>query len=1096
MNYILLTEELIQKTFPNSFEKGVEYYHNDMVGDWNVSMNKTSNFDKHLKMQSEVLGSNNQTYTQEIALIEHFGQLQIYGHCSCYVGLECKHIVAVLIEYIDNSDEIKEETEEERDQRLKREKIKEVNNWVDNISNKSTYSEDMDSFSYIEKPKAQVDFKIVYQLAKYNNKYGVNILKRRVLKRGGLGKPSDVNLYYLHRKNSFEQSFLSLEDEEILSFLKISDSSYSSNNFLKIDGRLGFTALKRLLNKDNFVFDDLDTPITNGESKLLKIDWLEVENDNAFQLSVIFDDDSEIFSINPPLYFNSKSLKIGKIENFNLSETEYKHMISEAPIIHKDIIKDVSKKILKDIPTIPPLLSKEETHIKIDSKPKPYLILDKTHFDNLPEDSRTECIKFNFIYEKHTVNSFNKNMTISKKSSSKVVTIFRDMKQEQEYIKQITDLGFAEMQELFISPASPDLASSIERWRIFKDEVIPVLKKAGWKIKILSEFTFDFQEVENIDIEVGENNNWFEMKLSIDINGEKVSILPMVTEFLMQIEDLNNLGEMINVPFKNGTFIRISTKVMKPIIDTIIELYDGKDDSLKVETFNAHTVALLDNLDNMIYSGSNRLLELFKNLKNFKGLENISEPNGLTLSLRDYQRTGLNWLNFLREYGFNGILADDMGLGKTIQTLAFLQNENEHKRLKKPTLIVVPTSLLGNWRRESEKFTPDLRVLTLHGDKRKEHFSRVENYDLVLTTYGLVSRDFGVLSKMDFYYIILDEAQKIKNPQAKVTQNLKQLVSENRLALTGTPMENHLGELWSIFTFLMPGFLGKLDKFNKSYRKPIEKDNNEEIQKRLKKRLEPFMLRRKKDEVIKELPPKTIIIQSITFDKKQTKLYETIRVTMEKKVQEAIAQKGLASSQIMILDALLKLRQVCCDPSLLKLEAAKGVNESAKLDFLLNLVEELVAEGRKILLFSQFTSMLSIIEDRIESMNISYSKLTGSTRNRDDVIEKFKSGKADIFLISLKAGGVGLNLTEADTVIHYDPWWNPAVEEQATDRAYRIGQDKPVFVYKLVAEKTVEEKIITLQDKKRALANSMIDNKREKFELTKNDIDDLFAPIY
>jgi SNF2 family DNA or RNA helicase len=428
-------------------------------------------------------------------------------------------------------------------------------------------------------------------------------------------------------------------------------------------------------------------------------------------------------------------------------------------------------------------------------------------------------------------------------------------------------------------------------------------------------------------------------------------------------------------------------------------------------------------------------------------------------------------------------LADDMGLGKTIQTLTHLSKLKEDGKLNKPSLIVMPTSLIANWKNEANRFTPNLSVLPLQGNDRAERFKDIKNYDIILTTYPLIVRDKEIFDEYDFCYIVLDEAQKIKNPKTKMTIAIKTFNCDYRLALSGTPIENHLGELWSIFSFLMPGFLDTLSFFKNYYQTPIEKENNFERQKLLNKRVKPFMIRRTKELVAHELPKKSVIIKYTQFDDKQSKLYESIRVTMEKKVREAVSKKGIGSSHITILDALLKLRQVCCDPSLLKIEEAKKVQNSAKLELLLDLLDELLQENRKILLFSQFTSMLSIIEKEIINRKIKYTKLTGSTTKREDAIDKFTKGDAQIFLISLKAGGVGLNLVEADTVIHYDPWWNPAVENQATDRAYRIGQTKAVFVYKLIVENTIEQKILELQKKKQALQDGIYDENKQQDDI-------------
>jgi SNF2 family DNA or RNA helicase len=465
--------------------------------------------------------------------------------------------------------------------------------------------------------------------------------------------------------------------------------------------------------------------------------------------------------------------------------------------------------------------------------------------------------------------------------------------------------------------------------------------------------------------------------------------------------------------------------------------------------------------------------ELGRKLKNFDGIKKAAPPRGLKASLREYQKQGLSWLQFLREYEFNGVLADDMGLGKTVQTLAHLLLEKQKKRLDRPCLIIAPTSLMSNWRREAQQFAPALKVLVLQGPERQQHFADIDKHDLILSTYPLLVRDHETLLAREYHYLILDEAQVIKNPRAQAARLARDIRARHRLCLTGTPMENHLGELWALFDFLMPGFLGDTKSFTQRFRTPIEKHGDDEQRRRLVRRVAPFLLRRRKAEVIKELPAKTEILRSVALDGKQAALYESIRLSMEKKVRDAIAQKGLARSHITILDALLKLRQTCCDPQLLPLAQAKKVGESAKLEMLMDMLPEMIEEGRRILLFSQFTTMLEIIERRLDEAGIAYTKLTGQTRNRDDVIERFRRGEADVFLISLKAGGVGLNLTEADTVIHYDPWWNPAVENQATDRAHRIGQDKAVFVYKLITENTLEEKIMAMQARKQALADGV-----------------------
>jgi SNF2 family DNA or RNA helicase len=483
-------------------------------------------------------------------------------------------------------------------------------------------------------------------------------------------------------------------------------------------------------------------------------------------------------------------------------------------------------------------------------------------------------------------------------------------------------------------------------------------------------------------------------------------------------------------------------------------------------------------------------------VKSFEGLKVVSPPQSLKAELRPYQLEGLSWLEFLREFGLGGILADDMGLGKTVQTLAHIAREKEENRLNKPFLVVCPTSVLPNWLSEIDKFTPHLKVTALHGPARSEHFAKIAKSDIVLTTYPLVARDDEALCKQKWKAVILDEAQMIKNPTTLAAQALCRLRSEYRVCLTGTPIENHLGELWSQFNFLMPGFLKDLKTFTKKLRTPIEKQNNTFLQKVLANKVRPFLLRRTKELVASELPAKTIITKSIELDGRQRDLYETVRLAMYEKVKEAVANKGLAKSQIIVLDALLKLRQVCCDPRLVSLASAKKVSQSAKLELLLDMIEELIDEGKSILLFSQFTSMLDLIMPELNKRAIEFVQIRGDTKDRRTPVESFQSGKVRLFLLSLKAGGTGLNLTAADTVIHYDPWWNPAVENQATDRAHRIGQKKAVFVFKLIASGTIEERMVELQERKKAIAEGMYgDENALPSQLTSEDLESLFAPL-
>lgn len=480
-------------------------------------------------------------------------------------------------------------------------------------------------------------------------------------------------------------------------------------------------------------------------------------------------------------------------------------------------------------------------------------------------------------------------------------------------------------------------------------------------------------------------------------------------------------------------------------------------------------------------------------LREIDGIPSVKPPAHLTATLRHYQEAGLAWLWFLHRHGLSGILADDMGLGKTVQALALLQKvKNEEGQ--KASLVVAPTSVLVNWEREVERFTPKLRAVVWHGQGRRERSDQLKDADLVLTSYALVRRDVQELSQVGFRYVVLDEAQNIKNADSATAQACKAIPCEQRLALTGTPLENRLSELWSIFDFLMPGFLGGADTFHDRYEQPIQVVGDLAVRERLRRRIHPFVLRRLKTEVAKDLPPKTETVAWCEMDGGQAALYREVLEESRRKVYESIDKVGFGRSRVSILAALMRLRQVCCDPRLLKLPPGTLLPPSAKLERFGALVNELVGEGHRALVFSQFTEMLELLKTQADEAKVGYLYLDGRTKDRMARVDAFNDPSGPpVFFISLKAGGTGLNLTAADYVIHYDPWWNPAVEDQATDRTHRIGQTKAVISYKLITKGTVEEKILALQQRKRELAKGVLGADSDLGKtLSEADVEELF----
>jgi non-specific serine/threonine protein kinase len=478
-------------------------------------------------------------------------------------------------------------------------------------------------------------------------------------------------------------------------------------------------------------------------------------------------------------------------------------------------------------------------------------------------------------------------------------------------------------------------------------------------------------------------------------------------------------------------------------------------------------------------------------LRSFERIMPQPLPRGFIGELRPYQKHGFEWLHFLREYKFGGILADDMGLGKTVQVLVYLQSLREQSLLQGAVLLVVPKSLIVNWQRESEKFTPDLRFLEYMGNLRNKDTSAFNAYDIILTTYGTMLRDVDILKTYKFQYIILDESQAIKNPMAKSTKAARMLDAEHRIVMTGTPVENNTFELWSQFAFLNPGLLGNMDYFKREFANPIESGGDEQTAATLRQLVYPFILRRTKEQVAPELPPRTERVIYTDMDTTQKKLYNQTRERYRAELLGLIESEGMEDARFKILEGLLRLRQIAIHPKLVD-KSYKG--EAPKFEVLLETLETLQAENHKALIFSQFVETLKLVRQELDARKIKYLYLDGSTTNRQERVDIFQDDPTyPFFLISLKAGGVGLNLTAADYVIHLDPWWNPAVEMQASDRVHRIGQDKPVFIYKIITRGTVEEKILQLQEHKRALVKSLITTESSFFKsLTREDVKVLF----
>ena len=684
----------------------------------------------------------------------------------------------------------------------------------------------------------------------------------------------------------------------------------------------------------------------------------------------------------------------------------------------------------------------------------------------------------------------------------------------------------------------------------FWADELPALQQEGWTIVVMPGFVHQSTPVEawrlQLDVPAAEAGgrtlastlqpaaarlkplrqppgmgSWM-LSLGVVVDGETLDLVPMLTHLFghdrrwLDAAQIDAIADHATIRLRapGGRRIDAPAGPLKAIARTMIDLlltrraHEGR---LALDGWESHRLqALREQLAGSAHAtpgsagawalqGDAGLQLLALTLETSGPPAPVEPPEGLGLTLRPYQRDGLAWLQHLRRHELGGILADDMGLGKTAQALVHLLLEKQAGRLDRPALVVAPASLLFNWQAECERITPALRLLCWQGAQRTKDAASLGDHDVVLTSYPLLWRDSGALRRQPWHIVVLDEAQTVKNAGSRTATAARRLDARHRLCLTGTPMENHLGELWAQFHFLMPGFLGDARDFARRWRTPIEKNGETARAALLAQRVRPFILRRRKDEVAPELPPLTEQVHRVTLEGGQRLLYESVRTAADEYVRRLLDRIGFEHAQVSILDALLKLRQVCNDPRLLRpLPEGFGQAGSAKLDWLRTMLPALVADGRRILVFSQFTRMLDLLQAELDALQLPWLALTGDTRaeDRGPLVQRFQRGEAPLMLLSLKAGGVGLNLTAADTVVHLDPWWNPAVEAQASARAHRIGQDKPVLVYKLIAAGSIEDRMRALQARKQVLAASVLtDDAAGAAKFDEAELRGLLAPL-
>ncbi|MFT4070151.1 SNF2-related protein [Paraburkholderia sp.] len=1160
----------------------------EWLGDWTVAKARSVGAVSNVKWQGatlsgDVQGSRPQPYRTRVRFRTDGGSPWAQSDCTCPVGRNCKHVAALLLAELDYHDEMDHITRVAEEggtdtapgvaplqPALSPGVRPELVSWLERFRARVRAADAAGAAAgkdAARSPSAGRGETLAYRLnwSSFHMRHEVVLHRARCDANGTIVEVGeswgDVEAALLKQPR-----FVSDEDLSILRGLWLGRSREDFGQFV-LRGTSGAETLQKLIATGRLFFGFKiapghagPTPLTRAADRPGRIEWEPLADERLRPVLRTEPRASMVLPTEPVWYVDGVANEAG-IVPLSLPFQQLPDYLAMPPIslAEAPLVASVLREIAPELP-LPPTHDAPAIRV-IDVDPVPVLLLNSHAPPNAAKGARAaklakaaerqssavELAAVSFDYDGVSINA-DSSVTLVPLPGGDVIHIRRRYDAEKKRLLELRKTGLQKVPTRGVHAARlvPDTMLGLpdaDAWSGFVNDAVPALVASGWRVTMAPGFRYNVIEIDAIDGTAREaGDGWFDLEMGIRVGERNVRLEPLLAELFRRDRRwlsgaLESIGdsEPVELKTEENKRLRLRADRLKPVVRVLVDLFDSLGGTLadgaplRVAAVDAGRLDALNDTGRWQFSGDASIRELARRLQAGPGLREVPVPRGLKAELRAYQHQGLNWMQFLREQDLAGVLADDMGLGKTVQTLAHILAEKEAGRLTRPALIVVPTTLVHNWREEARRFAPELKVLVLNGPQRKERFEQIGEHELVLTTYALLWRDQKALAEHDYHLLILDEAQYVKNASTKAAQAIRGLRARHRLCLTGTPLENHLGELWSQFDFLLPGFLGSQKDFTRRWRNPIEKSGDDVRRALLARRIRPFTLRRRKDEVAKELPPKTTIVCPVDLEGAQRDLYETVRTAMQAKVRAAVSAQGLARSHIIVLDALLKLRQVCCDPRLVRTHGAGGESDdahgqpadplagqrgsaskpekdrpakgerpmrSAKLDLLLSMLPELIEEGRRVLLFSQFTGMLALIADALDEAAIPYVMLTGDTADRVTPVERFQRGEVPLFLISLKAGGVGLNLTAADTVIHYDPWWNPAAENQATDRAHRLGQDKPVFVYKLIAAGSIEEKIVELQERKAGLADSILaQDAAGAAKFSDDDLDALFAPM-
>ncbi|RCW44381.1 MULTISPECIES: SNF2-related protein [unclassified Halanaerobium] len=1051
----MIDENIIRELVPDSiYRRGLKYYHQGYIKRYFPKVTGENEF----QINAQVSGTRD--YEVELYLEFYGDKYYIDGVCSCPYdwGEYCKHEIAVLYKFFSEDYN----------------KLRQQNSINYNYQKLIELTE---RFNPDKKPKLEYRLKGVLDQSLSNFKLIIISDQISDSEMNDIIEALNGDLVFLFKENIFERNFT---DKELQMVEKLSSldktKGREKHSLLLTKNEDNFEFLLKLIENYSVVMDEIKQQAESGKTLYPK---LKLTGDIEKIKLMTVDPGYPIYSNQEEnLFWSVIENKVHPVDlsgyneldkNIDIPEKRRGEFLFEMlPVLQKNTPLEIKGNLTKY------QLIKEEpdVSIKLDYSEEKILCDIKVNFSG--EDyCNTELLGLDM----------EKNNYIQSEEDP-YTWYTKDIREFSKIIRFLEDYNFTVRPDRFILKNESDIQN-------FITDGLPHIPEE-WEVKTTD--SFDEIEIKNIELEPiiefsdGEGINWFDFKISYNLGGKTYS-----RQELKKMISYNRTGEAYVKIDKKYFVINMGEK--EKSIDHILDHSEKSSDGEYRSRY--HNLLYYRNMlqkSGIKFEGSRVFNELDKEIGSSKAVKKKEIPSEVKDILRDYQKEGFYWLNFLQKFNFGGILADDMGLGKTLQMLTLIKSVSPQQ----PVLVVCPRTLIYNWKEESDKFFDNLETLVYYGtpDERDDMRNSFSEYELIISSYSVISRDIKKINqeKLKFSLAILDEAQHIKNHRTKRAKSVKNIKADTKLALTGTPLENSAAELWSIFDYLMPGYLGNYSYFNKNFYTPISKNNDQQKMKELKERVAPFILRRRKEEVLAELPEKIINIQPVNMTQLQEDSYQMVLDEVKNNLKVTVEERGFERSHINVLTALTKLRQICNHPSLvLGNEGLK--HNSGKLDTLEELVNDAVSGGHKVIVFSQFVKMLKLIEEHFEKNYINYEYLDGSTRNRMERVNNFNNNEnIDAFLISLKAGGIGLNLTSADIVIHVDPWWNPMVERQASDRAHRIGQENRVIVYKLITKGTVEEKMLKLQQKKQDLFDNIIENNVNPISaITWEDIQELLS---